>query len=81
MRPDLEAQFRAKTITVADAAALVRPGQNVYIGCCTSYARAVADAIAARSEDLAEVTIGCSNIIPTPFASAPILWAMRSAGP
>ena len=64
MRPDLEAQFRAKTITVADAAALVRPGQNVYIGCCTSYARAVADAIAARSEDLAEVTIGCSNIIP-----------------
>ena len=64
MRADLEAQFREKTITVAEAAALVENGQNVYIGCCTSYARAIADAISARSEDLENVTIGLSNIIP-----------------
>ena len=29
-----------------------------------SYARAIADALAARSEELENVTIGCSNIIP-----------------
>ena len=52
MRADLEAQFREKTITVEEAAALVENGQNVYIGCCTSYARAIADAISARSEEL-----------------------------
>lgn len=51
-------------LTPAQAAALVRSGQKVYIGCCTSYARAIADALAARSEELEDVTIGCSNIIP-----------------
>lgn len=51
-------------LTPAQAAALVTSGQKVYIGCCTSYARAIADALAARSEELENVTIGCSNIIP-----------------
>lgn len=51
-------------LTPAQAAALVQSGQKVYIGCCTSYARAIADALAARSEELEDVTIGCSNIIP-----------------
>ena len=51
-------------LTPAQAAALVQSGQKVYIGCCTSYARALADALAARSEELEDVTIGCSNIIP-----------------
>ena len=43
----LKQEFDAKTITAAQAAALVQSGQNVYIGCCTSYARAIADALAA----------------------------------
>ena len=37
-------------LTPAQAAALVTSGQKVYIGCCTSYARAIADALAAAVE-------------------------------
>lgn len=64
MTPQRQREFQDKTITAQEAAALVRSGQSVYIGCCTSYARAIADAIAARSEELEDITIGCSNIIP-----------------
>ena len=64
MNQTLEQEFREKTLSKEQAAALVQSGQGVYIGCCTSYARAIADAIAARSEELEGVTIGCSNIIP-----------------
>ena len=64
MNQALEQEFREKTLSKEQAAALVQSGQGVYIGCCTSYARAIADAIAARSEELEGVTIGCSNIIP-----------------
>ena len=64
MNQALQEEFRAKTISAQQAAALVKSGQQVYLGCCTSYARAIADALAARSEELEDVTIGCSNIIP-----------------
>lgn len=64
MNDALKTQFQEKELSAAQAAALVQSGQSVYIGCCTSYARAIADAIAARSEELENVTIGCSNIIP-----------------
>ena len=64
MNQALEQEFREKTLSKEQAAALVQSGQGVYIGCCTSYARAIADAIAARSEELEGVTIGCANIIP-----------------
>lgn len=64
MNQALEQEFREKTLSKEQAAALVQSGQGVYIGCCTSYARAIADAIAARSEELEGITIGCSNIIP-----------------
>ena len=37
-------------LTPAQAAALVTSGQKVYIGCCTSYARAIADALACATE-------------------------------
>ncbi|MCF0123387.1 MAG: acetyl-CoA hydrolase [Ruminiclostridium sp.] len=60
----LARQFREKELTPTQAAALVKSGQKVYIGCCTSYARAIADALAARSEELEDVTIGLSNIFP-----------------
>lgn len=56
--------FEKKKITTEQAAALVQSGQNVYVGCCTSYARPLTDALAARSKELENVTIGCSNIIP-----------------
>ena len=64
MTESLNRQFQERELTADQAAALIQSGQNVYIGCCTSYARAIADAIAARSEQLENVTIGCSNIIP-----------------
>ena len=50
MKESLKREFAEKELTAAQAAALVQSGQNVYIGCCTSYARAIADALAARSE-------------------------------
>ena len=52
MNQTLEQEFREKTLSKEQAAALVQSGQGVYIGCCTSYARAIADAIAARAEEL-----------------------------
>ena len=64
MKESLKREFTEKERTAAQAAALVQSGQNVYIGCCTSYARAIADALAARSEELENVTIGLSNIFP-----------------
>ena len=64
MNDALRRQFQEKELTAAQAAGLVKSGQKVYIGCCTSYARAIADAISARSQELEDVTIGCSNIIP-----------------
>ena len=64
MNDALRRQFQEKELTAAQAAGLVKSGQKVYIGCCPSYARAIADAISARSQELEDVTIGCSNIIP-----------------
>ena len=64
MNETLKREFREKTITADQAAGFVKSGWQVYIGCCTSYARTIADAIARRSGELEDVTIGCSNIIP-----------------
>ena len=64
MTDSLRRQFDDKTLTADQAAALVQSGQNVYVGCCTSYARALSDALSARSKELEDVTIGCSNILP-----------------
>lgn len=37
MNQALQEEFRAKTISAQQAAALVKSGQQVYLGCCTSY--------------------------------------------
>ena len=91
MNQALQEEFRAKTISAQQAAALVKSGQQVYLGCCTSYARAIADALAARSEELEDVTIGCSYIIPPmtvldcahpqAFRISTYFMCMRSGGP
>ena len=60
MTPQRQREFQDKTITAQEAAALVRSGQSVYIGCCTSYARAIADAIAAIEPPVVEIHL--SNI-------------------
>ena len=44
----LKQEFKEKEISAAQAAAMVQSGMNVYIGCCTSYARAIADELAKR---------------------------------
>ena len=36
MNQALEQEFREKTLSKEQAAALVQSGQGVYIGCCTS---------------------------------------------
>ena len=50
MNQALQEEFRAKTISAQQAAALVKSGQQVYLGCCTSYARAIADALAEENQ-------------------------------
>ena len=64
MTEQLKQEFKEKEISAAQAAAMVKSGMNVYIGCCTSYARAIADELAKRSEELEDVTIGLSNVFP-----------------
>lgn len=64
MTETLKQEFRDKEITPQQAAELVKSGDTVYIGACTSYARALSDALAARSEELDQVTLACSNIFP-----------------
>lgn len=66
MNQALEKAFQEKTITAAQAAALVKSGDTVYVGACTSYARGLTDALAQRAGELEGVTLACSNIIP-PF--------------
>ncbi len=67
MNQALRREFRDKEITPAEAAALVKSGDTVYIGACTSYARGLTDALSARAGELENVTLACSNIIP-PFS-------------
>ena len=64
MTEQLKQEFKEKELSAAQAAAMVKSGMNVYIGCCTSYARAIADELAKRSEELEDVTIGLSNVFP-----------------
>lgn len=64
MNDTLRREFQARELTAAQAASLVKSGQKVYIGCCTSYARVIADELAKRSEELEDVTIGLSNVFP-----------------
>ena len=52
MTEQLKQEFKEKEISAAQAASMVKSGMNVYIGCCTSYARAIADELAKRSEEL-----------------------------
>lgn len=51
-------------LTPAQAAALVTSGQKVYIWLRTSYAVPSPTPWPPGSEELENVTIGCSNIIP-----------------
>ena len=63
-----EGQFRercwAKLCSPEAAARLVRSGDTVYIGTCSSVALALCGALAQRAQDLEDVTISCSQIIP-----------------
>lgn len=67
MNQALLREFQQKEMTPAQAAALVKSGDTVYIGACTSYARGITDALSARAGELENVTLACSNIFP-PFS-------------
>ena len=75
MTEQLKQEFKEKEISAAQAAAMVKSGMNVYIGCCTSYARAIADELAKRSEELEDVTILCSMSLA--FRSSPLTVGLR----
>lgn len=60
MKEHLQAQYRAKLQTAQDAVKLVRSGDNVYIGTCSSTADALCEALAGRKNELEHITLTCS---------------------
>ncbi|MCR4712727.1 MAG: acetyl-CoA hydrolase [Clostridia bacterium] len=64
MTDELKKLFAEKTMTAAEAAALVKDGDTVYIGTCTSVAYEIARKLGERVEagELGKIRVGCSNI-------------------
>lgn len=56
-------EYQQKLTTAADAVKLVKSGDFVYGGTCTSCAYTLLDALGDRAEELENVTITCSQII------------------
>ena len=61
-----EILFREKTISLAQAAAMVKDGDRVFVGVCTSMANALSDALADRKEALSHLEV-CGAMLPEPF--------------
>ncbi len=55
-------EYERRKMTADEAAKLVRSGDRVYIGTCTSVAYAVAEALGRRKDELEDVTILSSNV-------------------
>ena len=77
MQPSLAAEYRAKLRTPQEAVRCVKSGDTVYIGCCSSVAYALCEALGARGGELEDVTLVSSS---TPARSAPVpsSWARGS---
>lgn len=62
-RDALEQIYREKLTTPAEAVKLVRSGDTVYIGVCSSVAQTLSRALWGRRDELEEVTISCANML------------------
>ena len=54
-------EYERRLMTADEAARLVRSGDRVYIGTCTSVAYALAEALGRRKDELEDITILSSN--------------------
>lgn len=66
MTEQLETLLREKTITLAQAAAMVQDGDRVFAGVCTSMANALCDALADRAGELKHLEV-CGAMLPGEF--------------
>ena len=62
MKDSLKKLFDEKLVTPDEAVQCIRSGQTVYIGTCTSTCYELARALGRRSDELENITIGCSNL-------------------
>lgn len=62
MKPEYQKQYDEKLLSLDDAAKLVRSGDRVYVGTCTSIAYGLCRALGKHMEGLKNITILCSNI-------------------
>ncbi len=62
MKDSLKKLFDEKLVTPDEAVQCIRSGQTVYIGTCTSTCYELARALGRRSDELENVTVGCSNL-------------------
>lgn len=62
MQPSLAAEYRAKLRTPQEAVRCVKSGDTVYIGCCSSVAYALCEALGARGGELEDVTLVSSMV-------------------
>ena len=56
-----EQEYREKLRTAREAARLIRSGDRVYVGTCSSMAYALCEALEARESELENVTVCCSQ--------------------
>lgn len=71
MNQQLTKEFRDKTMQASDAVGLVKNGDTVYVGTCTSVAYGLLDAILQREGELEDVTLAGGLIIkPAPVFSS-----------
>lgn len=63
MKETIKQEFDAKTMTAQEAVKLVKSGETVFIGVCTSAAYALCEALGERLDELEDLTIACSMIM------------------
>ncbi|NCB74346.1 MAG: acetyl-CoA hydrolase [Clostridia bacterium] len=63
MRIDFEKEYNNKLMSPQEAVRLVKSGDTVYEGTCTSVAYGLCDALSERGDELENVTLTCSQII------------------
>lgn len=55
-------EYQQKLCSAEEAVKIVNSGDRVYVGTCTSVAYVLGNALADRSAELEDVTVGCANI-------------------
>lgn len=63
MSQDWRNEYQQKKMTPQEAVKLVKSGDTVYVGTCTSVAYTLLDALGEREDELENVTLTCSQVI------------------